>query len=56
MRIMFALAALSLIAAPVSAAAPCRDSHGKFAKCVKVVKKTTVRCRDAKGRFKSCKK
>ncbi len=52
MRTMFALVALSLLATP-AAAKPCRNSHGKFVKCAKVVK--PVRCRDAKGHFAKCK-
>ena len=39
-------------AAPVSAAAPCRDGKGKFTKCV--TKAPAVRCKDAKGRFAKC--
>ena len=56
MRILFALAAISLIASPLTAAPPCRDAHGKFAKCYKVLKKPVTRCRGANGRFKSCAK
>jgi len=55
MRLIFALSALSLIASPVGAAAPCRDAHGKFIKCTKVVKAKPARCRDAKGHFIKCK-
>ena len=54
MRLIFALSALSLLASPVTAATHCRDTHGKFIKCAKVVKKT-ARCRDAKGHFIKCK-
>ena len=54
MRLILALCALSLIAAPVSAATHCRDKQGKFIKCVKVVKKV-ARCRDAHGHFAKCK-
>ena len=54
MRLIFSLAALSLLASPVAAATHCRDSHGKFIKCAKVVKKA-ARCRDAKGHFAKCK-
>ena len=54
MRLIFALSALSLIASPVAAATHCRDHHGKFIKCTKVVKKS-VRCHDAKGHFMKCK-
>ena len=47
------LSALTLgsVTAPAYAA-PCRDSHGRFAKCSTVQKAT--RCRDAKGRFAKC--
>ena len=54
MRLIFALSALSLVASPVAAATHCRDTHGKFIKCAKVVKKA-ARCRDAKGHFIKCK-
>lgn len=54
MRLIFALSALSLLASPVAAATHCRDTHGKFIKCTKVVKKV-ARCRDAKGHFIKCK-
>ena len=54
MRLIFALSALSLLASPVAAATHCRDKHGKFIKCAKVVKKS-VRCNDAKGHFINCK-
>lgn len=54
MRLILALSALSLIAAPVSAATRCRDSHGKFIKCAKVIKKA-ARCRDSHGHFAKCK-
>jgi hypothetical protein len=53
MRIaLLALVTLSLAFAGGSAfAAPCRDAHGKFMKCM-IVK--PVRCRDAHGRFAKC--
>lgn len=54
MRLILALSALSLMASPVAAAKPCRDAHGKFIKCTKVVKKAAP-CRDAKGHFTKCK-
>ena len=55
MRLILALSALSLLASPVSAATThCRDKHGKFIKCAKVVKKA-ARCRDAHGHFAKCK-
>lgn len=55
MRILVALAALSLVASPTTAAAPCRNTHGKFVKCTKVTKVTQTRCRNAKGHFAKCK-
>jgi hypothetical protein len=55
MRLILALSALSLIASPVAATAPCHDAHGKFVKCTKVVKKA-ARCRDAHGKFIKCTK
>ena len=54
MRLILALSALSLFASPATAASHCRDKHGKFIKCTKVVKKV-VRCHDAKGHFTKCK-
>lgn len=54
MRLIFALSALSLLAAPVAAATHCRNAHGKFIKCAKVAAKP-ARCHDAKGRFAKCK-
>lgn len=67
MRSVLFLAAMALIATPVTAAAPCRDSHGKFMKCAtkapaKAAAKAKVaakakpkQCRDAKGHFAKCK-
>jgi hypothetical protein len=71
-KLMLAMCAFSLIAGtavPVSAAAPCRDTKGKFIKCpaakaakpaakaakpaAKAAKPKT--CRDAKGKFTKCK-
>lgn len=54
MRFILALSAFSLIASPVGAATRCRDTHGKFIRCVKVVKKAAP-CRDTKGHFIKCK-
>ena len=42
----------ALLASPL-AAAPCRDSHGKFIKCT-TVKKAAVRCKAANGKFAKC--
>ena len=68
MRSVLFLAAMALIATPVTAAAPCRDSHGKFMKCATKAapaktkakaaapaKGKTKQCRDAKGHFAKCK-
>ena len=55
MRFIYALSAIALIASPVAAGTSrCRDSHGKFVKCVKAVAKIK-RCRDAKGHYAKCK-
>lgn len=54
MRVIFALSALSLLAAPVGAATHCRNKHGKFIKCAKIAAKP-ARCHDAKGHFTKCK-
>jgi hypothetical protein len=64
-KLVFALTALSLLAgsAPtLAAAAPCRDTKGKFVKCpakpTATAAKTTAKpkaCRDAKGHFAKCK-
>ena len=55
MRLIIALSAFSLLAAPVGAATTrCRNGHGKFIKCAKVVTKA-ARCRDAHGHFAKCK-
>ena len=52
---IIALSALGLVAgsAPV-AASPCRDSKGKFVKCVKAAPAKPTRCKDAKGKFAKC--
>ena len=54
-QVVNALLALGLIAnsVPGLAAAPCRDSHGKFVKCTDPATKG-VRCKDAKGRYAKC--
>jgi len=54
MRALLLIAALGIVAAPVSAAKPCRDTHGKFMKCTKPA--AAKPCRDAKGHFMKCKK
>lgn len=55
-KFVLSLTALSLLAgaAPSLAAAPCKDSKGKFIKCPKPAKPKV--CRDAKGHFAKCKK
>lgn len=50
LSILVASGALALSVAPVSAKAPCRDTHGKFAKCPE----KPTKCRDTKGRFAKC--
>lgn len=56
MRALLLLAALGMVAAPVSAAKPCRDAHGKFMKCAAAAPAKPKACRDAKGHFMKCKK
>jgi hypothetical protein len=53
-RFAFALAAAAMLASPVMAAAPCKDSKGKFIKCPTAVAKPAGKCRDAKGHFAKC--
>lgn len=56
MRLVLIIAALSFVAAPVTAATPCRDTHGKFIKCPQPKAKAKPKqCRDAKGKFIKCK-
>lgn len=53
-RFALALAAVALVASPVTAAGPrCRDAKGKFIKCPPAPKKV-VRCKNAKGKFTKC--
>jgi len=54
MRVLLLIAAIGMLAAPVSAAKSCRDAHGKFMKCAALAKPKV--CRDAKGHFMKCKK
>lgn len=58
MRSILFLAAMALVATPVTAASPCRDAHGKFVKCPPkpAAKAKPKQCRDAKGKFIKCKK
>jgi hypothetical protein len=52
-RFALALAAMAMLAAPVTAAGTrCRDAHGKFIKCP--TPKKTVRCKSANGKFAKC--
>jgi hypothetical protein len=56
-KLIIALSALALIggSAPALAAAPCRDTKGKFIKCpVKPVPAKVSRCRDRNGKFVKC--
>lgn len=55
-KLIIALSALTLVAgsAPGVAAAPCRDSKGKFVKCTKPAPATPTKCRDSKGKFAKC--
>jgi len=50
-----ATAALALLstAAP-TLAAPCRDAHGKVAKCPPKAAAKPARCKDAKSKFAKC--
>lgn len=54
-KFIIALSALGLVAGsmPSIAAAPCRDTKGKFVKC-KTAPAKPVRCKDAKGKFAKC--
>jgi hypothetical protein len=50
-----AIAAASLLVAPASIAAPCKDPKtGKFIKCPPKSITAPKRCRDAKGHFAKC--
>jgi hypothetical protein len=58
MRSVLFLAAMALLATPVmTAASPCRDTHGKFVKCAPkaAAKAKPKQCRNAKGKFIKCK-
>lgn len=52
-NLMFAAAALTMVAAP-ALAAPCRDTKGKFVKCPDKAPAKPTRCKDAKGKFAKC--
>ena len=53
MRLLLtAFAIISVAAAPVALAAPCKDAKGKFMKCPPAPKKT-VRCK-MNGKFAKC--
>jgi hypothetical protein len=57
MRSILMLAAIALLASPLSAGTPCRDAHGKFMKCPPkpAAKAKPKQCRDSKGKFIKCK-
>jgi hypothetical protein len=57
MKSFLVLAAIAMAASPLSAATPCRDTHGKFIKCAPkaAAKAKPKQCRDAKGKFIKCK-
>lgn len=58
MKSILVLAAMTLVASPLTAATPCRDAHGKFMKCptrAAPTKSKPKHCRDAKGKFTKCK-
>jgi hypothetical protein len=57
MKSILVLAALAMVASPLSAATPCRDAHGKFIKCPPkpAAKAKPSQCRDARGKFIKCK-
>jgi hypothetical protein len=57
MRSVLFVAAMALLATPLSATTPCRDAHGKFMKCPQkaAAKAKPKQCRDAKGKFTKCK-
>lgn len=54
MRSILLITALSLVAAPASAATKCRDAHGKFVKCSHALVAKPKLCRNANGRFAKC--
>lgn len=63
-RMLFTIAAVSMLATPTWAATHCRDAKGKFMKCAEkttttthtktVAAKTVKKCRNAKGQFTKC--
>ncbi len=57
MKSFLVLAAMAMVATPLSAATPCRDTHGKFIKCPPkpAAKAKPKQCRDVKGKFIKCK-
>ena len=57
MKSFLVLAAMAMLASPLSAGTPCRDAHGKFIKCPPkaAAKAKPKQCRDAKGKFIKCK-
>ena len=57
MKSILMLAAMAMVASPLTAATPCRDTHGKFIKCAPkpAAKAKPKQCRDTKGKFIKCK-
>jgi hypothetical protein len=57
MKSILILAAMAMVASPLTAATPCRDAHGKFIKCPQkaAAKAKPKQCRDSKGKFIKCK-
>ena len=55
MKSFLVLAAMAMVASPLSGATPCRDAHGKFIKCPPKPAPKAKQCRDAKGKFIKCK-
>jgi hypothetical protein len=52
LKILFAAATLSLVAAPAMAL-PCKDAKGRFMKCAEVKKPAPTKCRKG-GKFAKC--
>ena len=55
MKSILMVAAVAMVASPLTAATPCRDTHGKFIKCAPKPVAKAKQCRDAKGKFIKCK-
>jgi len=52
-KLLFVIAASSLMIVPAAYAAPCKDAKGKFIKCPPA-KAKAVRCKGANGKFAKC--